>query len=44
MFDFNSKVDRYTPEMPSTDGVEYPRVAAWANESLSNLLKDEKGE
>ncbi|VDK73509.1 unnamed protein product [Litomosoides sigmodontis] len=43
MFDFNSKVDRHTPEMPSTDGVEYPRAASWANESLSNVLKDDKG-
>ncbi|VDK32131.1 unnamed protein product [Gongylonema pulchrum] len=34
---------RQPPEMPSTDGVEYPRAASWASESLANVLKDEKG-
>ncbi|KAK6104854.1 Regulator of G protein signaling domain family protein [Brugia pahangi] len=43
IFDFNSKVSRRAPELPSTDGIEYPRAAAWASESLNNVLKDEKG-
>ncbi|VDM14766.1 unnamed protein product, partial [Wuchereria bancrofti] len=43
IFDFNSKVNRHAPELPSTDGIEYPRAAAWASESLNNVLKDEKG-
>uniref|UniRef100_A0A0R3RIL5 RGS domain-containing protein n=1 Tax=Elaeophora elaphi TaxID=1147741 RepID=A0A0R3RIL5_9BILA len=43
IFDLNSKVDRPAPELPSTEGIEYPRAAAWASESLSNVLKDEKG-
>ncbi|VBB26495.1 unnamed protein product [Acanthocheilonema viteae] len=43
IFDVHSRVDRRAPELPSTDGIEYPRAAAWASESLHNVLKDEKG-
>ncbi|EFO12483.1 hypothetical protein LOAG_16051, partial [Loa loa] len=43
LFDPNAKVDRRAPELPSTDGIEYPRAAAWASESLNNVLKDDKG-
>ncbi|VDO47165.1 unnamed protein product, partial [Onchocerca flexuosa] len=43
IFDVNSKVTRQAPELPSIDGIEYPRAASWASESLNNVLKDEKG-
>ncbi|CAG9538161.1 unnamed protein product, partial [Cercopithifilaria johnstoni] len=41
--DFNMREDRCAPELPSTDDVEYARAAAWASESLNNVLKDKKG-
>uniref|UniRef100_A0A8R1XN21 RGS domain-containing protein n=1 Tax=Onchocerca volvulus TaxID=6282 RepID=A0A8R1XN21_ONCVO len=43
IFDVNLKVARQAPELPSIDGIEYPRAASWASESLNNVLKDEKG-
>uniref|UniRef100_A0A915PPN2 RGS domain-containing protein n=1 Tax=Setaria digitata TaxID=48799 RepID=A0A915PPN2_9BILA len=43
IFDLNSKQSRQAPELPSIEGIEYPRAASWANESLANVLKDEKG-
>lgn len=43
MFDMDAAMARKAPEMPSTDGVTYPRAASWASESLANVLKDEKG-
>ncbi|MCP9263714.1 hypothetical protein DINM_007095 [Dirofilaria immitis] len=43
IFDINAKIARQAPELPSIDGIEYPRAASWASESLNNVLKDEKG-
>ncbi|KHN84115.1 Regulator of G-protein signaling rgs-3, partial [Toxocara canis] len=43
MFDLDARADRVVPEMPSTDGIEYPRAASWASGTLQNVLSDDKG-
>ncbi|GMR38875.1 hypothetical protein PMAYCL1PPCAC_09070 [Pristionchus mayeri] len=43
MFDPNLKNARPEPEMPSAEGVEYPRASAWAAGGLQGVLSDEKG-
>ncbi|VDN02350.1 unnamed protein product [Thelazia callipaeda] len=42
MFDMQ-KADRNSIELPSTEDIDYARAASWANESLANVLKDQKG-
>ncbi|GMT15521.1 hypothetical protein PFISCL1PPCAC_6818, partial [Pristionchus fissidentatus] len=43
MFDPTLKNARPEPEMPSPDGVEYPRAAAWSSGKLSAVLQDDRG-
>ncbi|VDD96385.1 unnamed protein product [Enterobius vermicularis] len=43
MFDLNMGINREPPQVPSTDNVDYPRAASWANANLHEVLKDEKG-
>ncbi|KAF8363616.1 rgs-3 [Pristionchus pacificus] len=43
MFDPSLRDARPEPEMPSADGVEYPRAAAWSAGQLQAVLSDDKG-
>uniref|UniRef100_A0A914ZKS2 RGS domain-containing protein n=1 Tax=Parascaris univalens TaxID=6257 RepID=A0A914ZKS2_PARUN len=43
MFDINARSDRVVAELPSTEGIEYPRAASWASGTLQNVLSDSKG-
>ncbi|GMS86792.1 hypothetical protein PENTCL1PPCAC_8967, partial [Pristionchus entomophagus] len=43
MFDATQKKARPEPELPSPDGCEYPRAAAWSAGQLAAVLSDEKG-
>ncbi|KAK0396222.1 hypothetical protein QR680_001625 [Steinernema hermaphroditum] len=43
MFEKGSCVERPAPQLPSTDGIEYPRAAAWSSSTVRELLRDAKG-
>ncbi len=43
MFDPSVRSSRPAPEMPSTDGIEYPRAASWSSSTVAEILRDPLG-
>lgn len=43
MFNKESATDRPTPEMPSTEGLDYPRAASWSSSTVAEIMRDKLG-
>ena len=40
LFDKNSAANKPEPELPSTDGLDYPRAASWSSCNATEILRD----
>uniref|UniRef100_A0A915DYL2 RGS domain-containing protein n=1 Tax=Ditylenchus dipsaci TaxID=166011 RepID=A0A915DYL2_9BILA len=43
MFEPDTRSHRPAPEMPTTEGIEYPRAASWSSSTVAEILKDSIG-
>nr|CAD2187571.1 unnamed protein product [Meloidogyne enterolobii] len=43
MFEKDSRSDAPIPEMPTTEGIEYPRAASWSSSTVAEIMRDQIG-
>ncbi|KAF7637954.1 hypothetical protein Mgra_00002657 [Meloidogyne graminicola] len=43
MFEKDSRNDAPIPQMPTTDGIEYPRAASWSSSTVAEIMRDKIG-
>jgi len=43
MFDPGARSARPAPEMPSVEGIEYPRAASWSSSTVMEIMRDSLG-
>lgn len=43
MFEGDSHSNRPVPQMPTTEGIEYPRAASWSSSTVAEIMRDPLG-